>query len=91
MDNKLVYIDNIVVGSLIAFKLAHDDQKLISGKVTSIKNDSFGVQTKNGTQYEVTKDNIAWVNTNGRWPKGVMDAFKIRVEGEKTHGDATDR
>lgn len=78
---KEVYIDNIVVGDLLAFRVELGDEKLISGKVITIKSDGFGIQTKNGTQYNITAEHIAWVNTTGKWPKGVMDAFKLGIAG----------
>lgn len=78
------YIANMTVGSLVAFRVLQEDEKLISGKIEEIRDKAVIIQTKNGTNYTIPKNHIAWVNTNGRWPKGVMDAFKIsRVEVEE--------
>lgn len=71
------YIAHIKEGSLVAFRILEDDEKLISGKVQRVNEDTVGIQTKNGNNYVIPKTYIAWVNTNGRWPKGVMEAFKI--------------
>lgn len=72
------YIAHIREGSLVAFRILADDEKLISGKVQRVNSDdTVDIQTKNGNNYVIPKTYIAWVNTNGRWPKGVMEAFKI--------------
>lgn len=76
------YIDKIKAGSLVAFKLKLDCEKLVSGKVDTIidgDDKKYIVQTKNGARYKMDKDYIAWVNLEGRWPKGVMDGFKLKA------------
>ena len=41
------------------------------------------VQTKNGKRFFIEKNDIQWVNTNGKWPRFVMNAFKgIDVESD---------
>lgn len=83
---KTNYIDKIKVGSLIAFKLKMNSEKLVSGKVETIVEDDdikeYIVQTKNGARYRLDKEYIAWVNIDGRWPRGVMDGFKLRAPND---------
>lgn len=83
---KTNYIDKIKVGSLIAFKLKMNSEKLVSGKVEMIVEDDdikeYVVQTKNGARYRLDKEYIVWVNIDGRWPRGVMDGFKLRAPND---------
>lgn len=81
---KINYIDKITKGSLIAFKLQLQSEKLVSGIVISVQNKEsdnkeYVVQTKNGIKYTITKEYIAWVNIDGRWPKGVMEGFRLKT------------
>lgn len=73
---KKDYVETLQIGSRIAFKIFAKDAKLISGDVIKIGNDKIEVETKNGKKYFVPKENIAWVNTNGRWPKGILECLK---------------
>lgn len=70
------YIDELEIGSLVAFKLYANDAKMYSGKITKLGNTKAEVCTKNGKRYFIEKKNIYWVNTNGRWPAFVMSAFR---------------
>lgn len=84
MNSKINYIDKIVKGSLIAFKLQLQSEKLVSGIVVSFKDKDdddkeYVVQTKNGIKYTISKEYIAWVNIDGRWPKGVMEGFRLKT------------
>lgn len=81
---KINYIDKITKGSLIAFKLQLQSEKLVSGIVVYTQGKEGGdkeyiVQTKNGIKYTITKEYIAWVNIDGRWPKGVMEGFRLKM------------
>ena len=81
------FVGRIKVGDLIAFKLLANTEKLISGKVkvVNVRKEStdYEVETKNGTSYRVPRQNISWVNTGGRWPKGVIEAFRLRLDDEQ--------
>ena len=71
---KQHYIKNLVIGQLIAFEIPKN--KMIAGKITEIKNEHVRVQTKNGVYWNVRKDEIKWIKTGERWPKGIYQAFK---------------
>ena len=70
------YINNIKEGNIIAFKVS--ESKALSGKIVSVnkKQELFIVETKNGIVFFVKKENIIWVKTTDRWPKGVYLALK---------------
>lgn len=76
MNKHDEFIANLKVGDLIAFKLFDKDAKMYSGIITVLGVTRLEVQTKNGKKYYIEKTNVQWVNTNGRWPRFVMNAFK---------------
>ena len=59
-------------GVIVAFK---KNEKCKSAKVISndeeIVNDIIEVETKMGKKYKINKEDILWVKTGQRWPKGV--------------------
>ncbi len=71
-----IYIDNMKVDDIVAFKLYEKDSKMYSGKIKTIGATKVEIQTKNGKKFIIEKKNIYWVNVNNRWPKFVMNAFK---------------
>lgn len=71
---KQHYIKNLEIGQLIAFEIPKG--KMIAGKITEIKSEYVRVQTKNGVYWNVRKDEIKWIKTGERWPKGIYQAFK---------------
>lgn len=78
--NKARYVDEADVGTIIAFKLP--GMKVKSAKIIrrSTKNKKFKVQTAYGVEYVVSFDEVIWVKTNKRWPKGVYNLLKGKVE-----------
>jgi hypothetical protein len=92
MSRREEFIDNIKVGDLIAFKLLTDTEKLISGKVKIVNHrkgtQDYDVETKNGKTYNIPKQNVAWVNKDNRWPKGVLEAFRKRLDDEPILGSS---
>lgn len=72
--NRTEYVDNIRIGVLVAFRIG--DKKALSGKVEEIHGFGFVVKTKNGIRFNVRKNNIMWVKTGDRWPRGVYLALK---------------
>lgn len=82
---KADYVNNIEVGTIVAFTVG---DKTISGMVDQINTDgaSFTIKTKNGVSFKVWRNNIIWVKTGMRWPKGVYLA--LRGEGLNEHKTA---
>lgn len=78
---KSSYIDNAKIGFIVAFKVG---KRTFSGKIIEINTDGFVIETKNGVKFNIRKENIVWVKTGKRWPKGVFLALKGVVNnGEK--------
>lgn len=76
MAQKMPYIENIEIGTLVAFRLSNG--KVKSAKVTrkSTKNRKLKLETDYGAEYIVSFDDIVWVRTGKRWPRGVYKLLK---------------
>lgn len=80
MAQKMPYIENIEIGNLVAFRLSNG--KVKSAKVTrkSTKNRKLKLETDYGAEYIVSFDDIVWVRTGKRWPRGVYKLLKGLVD-----------
>lgn len=76
MKQKMSYIENISIGTLLAFRLSNG--KVKSAKVIrkSTKNRKLKVETNYGAEYIISYDDVIWVRTGKRWPKGVYNLLK---------------
>ena len=81
-EKKLGYIEGAKVGTLVAFK--SDTGKVKSAMIVkrSTKNRKFKLETRYGAQFIVSFDDVVWVRTNKRWPKGVYQLLKGIDESE---------
>lgn len=73
---KADYVDAVEVGMLIAFKVS--ETKAISAKVKkrSTQNRKLLVETQYGVEYKISFDDVIWVKTGKRWPRGVYSLLK---------------
>lgn len=80
MAQKMPYIENIEIGTLVAFRLSNG--KVKSAKVTrkSTKNRKLKLETDYGAEYIVSFNDIVWVRTGKRWPRGVYKLLKGLVD-----------
>jgi hypothetical protein len=81
---KKAYVENVKIGTLVAF--TSYTGKVKSAKVIkkSTKNRKLKVETKYGAQFIITFDDVIWVRTNKRWPRGVYQLLKGVVnDGEE--------
>lgn len=80
MAQKMPYIENIEIGTLVAFRLSNG--KVKSAKVTrkSTKNRKLKLETDYGAEYIVSFDDIVWVRAGKRWPRGVYKLLKGLVD-----------
>ena len=83
MARKMPYIENIEIGTLVAFRFSNG--KVKSAKVTrkSTKNRKLKLETDYGAEYIVSYDDIVWVRTGKRWPRGVYNELKGLVNNGK--------
>ena len=79
MDQKMSYIENVSLGTIVAFRLSNG--KVKSAKVVrkSTKNRKLKLETDYGVEYIVSYDDIIWVRTGKRWPRGVYNLLKDQV------------
>lgn len=82
LERKKKYVEQAKVGTIVAFKLPSG--KVISAAITrkSTKGRKFMVETKYGAEYKISFDDVLWVRTNKRWPKGIYLLFKQNVKAE---------
>ena len=76
MEQKMAYIESVKIGTIVAFRTM--DGKVKSAKVTkkSTKNRKLKLETNYGAVYIVSFDDIIWVRTGKRWPRGVYNLLK---------------
>lgn len=74
--NKLKYLKNIECGTIVAFKI--NDDKVISAKVIkkSTPRKKLMLETSYGQQYTADWDDVVWVKTGKRWPRGIYNMFQ---------------
>ena len=82
MSQKLPYIESAEIGTTVAFRLANGKVKSARIIKKSTKNRRFMLETSYGAQYIVSYDDIVWVRTGKRWPRGVYRLLKGLVEDE---------
>lgn len=82
-EQKMQYVENIEIGTLVAFRLSNG--KVKSAKVVrkSTKNRKLKLETDYGAEYVVSYDDIVWVRTGKRWPRGVYKLLKGIMDDEK--------
>lgn len=82
------YVENVKVGTLVAFKTGPNKAKSAMVVKRSTKNRKLKVETKYGKELIISFDDVIWVHTNKRWPKGVYNMLKGMVsEDEGTNKD----
>ena len=74
--NKEKYIENIQVGTLVAF--LDDKGKPRTGAMVNIstKNKKLKLQTEFGWEFIVPWDKVLWVKQGNRWPNGIYRLLK---------------
>lgn len=82
--DKAAYVENAEIGTIVAFKLP--DGRVKSAKISrrSIAHRKLKLVTQYGAEFVVSYDDIIWVRTGKRWPKGVFNLLKGKVaEGDE--------
>lgn len=73
---KLKYVENADIGTIVAFK--PEVGKVKSAKIIkkSTKNRKLKLETSYGAQFVISYDDVIWVKTTQRWPRGVYNMLK---------------
>lgn len=85
LEKKKRYVEQAKIGNIVAFKIP-ENGKVISAMITkkSTNGRKFMVETKYGVEYKISFDDVLWVRTNKRWPKGIYLLFKKNNKVEVT-------
>lgn len=76
MNQKAPYIENVEIGTLVAFRLSNN--KVKSAKVVNKSSSKrrLKLETQYGATYIVSYDDVLWVRTGKRWPRGIYNLLK---------------
>ena len=86
MEQKMPYIESAQVGTLVAFRLPNGKVKSAKIIKKSTKGRRFMLETGYGAEYIVSFDDIVWVRTGKRWPRGVYKLLKgLTDDGKKAN------
>ena len=79
MEQKMRYIENVELGTIVALRLANGRVKSAKVVKKSTKSRKLKLETNYNAEYIVSYDDIIWVRTGKRWPKGVYELLKGKV------------
>lgn len=79
MEKKMPYIENAAIGSLVAFKMKSGKVKSAKIMKKSHRDRKLLLETDYGAQFVVSFDDIIWVRTGKRWPRGVYEMLTGKV------------
>lgn len=80
MEQKMPYIEAAKVDTLVAFRLPNGKVKSAKIIKKSTQNRKFMVETDYGAQYVIQYEDVVWVRSGKRWPRGVYKLLKGLVE-----------
>ena len=86
MDRKIPYIEQAEMGAMVAFRLPNGKVKSAKLINRSVKNRKVKLETSYGKVFVVKYEDVIWVRTNDRWPRGVYNLLKGNVIVEVEHG-----
>lgn len=75
-EQRLKYVENVKIGTLVAFTLGSGKTKAAKVTKKSSKRRQLKVETEYGATYNISYDSVIWVRTGRRWPSGVMKMLK---------------
>lgn len=76
VEQKQKYLDNIQIGTLVAFKISEEKAKSAKVIRKSTKSRKLQVETSYGAIYTIPFEDVLWVRTGKRWPRGVYNMLK---------------
>ncbi len=82
-DQKMSYVEGVEIGTIVAFRLSNGKVKSAKVVKKSTKNRKLKLETDYHAEYIVSYDDIVWVRTGKRWPRGVYNLLKGLVDDGK--------
>lgn len=80
LEGKMQRIEAIEIGTLVAFKLSNGKAKSAKVARKSSKNRKLKVETEYGASYIINYEDVIWVRSGKRWPRGVYMMLKGLVD-----------
>lgn len=81
------YLENINVGTLVAFKEPSGRMNTAAVQNISFKRSKLKLATQYGKEFIVSFDDVIWVRTTKRWPRFVLDILKGQQKGGCRYAD----
>lgn len=82
IGQKMPYIEKAEIGVLVAFKLSNGKVKSAKIVKKSSAKRRLELETEYGAIYIASYDDVLWVRTGNRWPRGVYKLLKGLDENE---------
>ena len=73
---RMEYIENVEVGTLVAFGTPNGKTKSAMVVNKSTRNRKLKLETSYGAEFVVAYEDVIWVKTGTRWPRGVYRLLK---------------
>ena len=86
---KLGYVENVAVGTIVAFRCSNGKVRSAKVKAKSTYDRKLKLVTSYGMEYIVDFSDVIWVRTGKRWPKGVYNLLK-GLRGDEASVDAAE-
>lgn len=83
MEGKRKRLDNLTLGMLVAFRCPNGKVKSAKVEKKSSEMKKLYVQTAYGEDHVIDYDDVLWIRTGSKWPKGVYQLLKGIKEDEK--------
>lgn len=82
-DDKNDRIQNAPIGTIVAFKAPGGRVRSAKIKLRSTAKKRLLVCTEYNAEYNISYDDVIWVKSGKRWPKGVYNLLKGRAADGK--------
>lgn len=84
IDDKNKRIQNAPLGTIVAFNAPGGRVRSAKIELRSTVNKRLKVVTEYGASYNISYDDVIWVKSGKRWPKGVYNLLKRRIADGQT-------
>lgn len=81
--SKMDYIEKVEIGVIVAFRLPTGKVKAAKLMKRSTKKRLLKLETEYGAEFIVSFEDVIWVKTGRRWPRGIYNLLKGIKENEE--------
>lgn len=79
-ESKMHYVENAQIGTIVAFRCKNGKVKSAKIEKCSSKNRKLKVVTQYGLEFIISFEDVVWVKTGSRWPRGVFELLKGKAK-----------